>query len=213
MKILTNRISMIILAALLLLSWQGMSQENDCPKFIGSKKCKMCHKKPEVGEQFKIWSESKHAGAYEVLATEEAKKTAAALGIEDPQKSSKCLKCHATAYFFTEKHATNIAVSKKGKPRLTVEEGVGCETCHWAGSAYQKKKIMKDFDASVAAGMNPKPEESCVKCHNEESPSWDAAKYTLKDGTKTGFDFDQAFEKIKHPNPKLAAEKEKAGSK
>jgi hypothetical protein len=206
MKTFTNRVSVIVMTAFMLLAWQGMSEGNGGADFIGTKKCKMCHKKPEAGEQFKIWSESKHAQAFEVLGTDEAKKVAAERGIEDHQKSGKCLKCHSTAYFFTEEQVTNIDVSKKGEPRLTVEDAIGCESCHGAGSDYQKKKVMKDFDASVAAGMNPEPGKSCIKCHNEESPSWDAAKYTLKDGTKVGFDYDQAYETIKHPKPEAAAE-------
>ena len=209
MKTSTNRISVFMMAALVLLIWQGVPSGEECPKFVGAKKCKMCHKKKEVGEQYKIWSEARHSEAFELLASENAHKVAAKLGIDNPQKSGKCLKCHATAYFFSEELATNIAVSKKGKPRLTVEEGVGCESCHWAGSAYQKKKIMKDFDASVKAGMNPSPEKNCIKCHNDQNPTWNAEKYTLEDGTKAGFDFDQAWEKIKHPNPKLAAERAK----
>lgn len=213
MKALTNRIGIILLAALLLLVWQGVPSGKGSPKFVGAKKCKMCHNKKDKGEQYNIWSEAKHSKAYELLASEDAKKVAAQLGIEDPQKSGQCLKCHATAYFFTEEPATNIAASKKGKPKLPVEEGVSCESCHGAGSAYQKKKVMANFDASVKAGMNPSPDKSCVKCHNDQNPNWNAEKYTLKDGAKVGFDFEQAWEKIKHPNPKLAAKRAKEDSK
>ncbi|MGH8014801.1 MAG: cytochrome c family protein [Candidatus Zixiibacteriota bacterium] len=175
--------------------------------FVGANKCKICHNKAEEGAQFDIWSKVNHSQAYIRLASPEAKEAGKKLGIDDPQKSPKCLKCHSTVYNWTEQPVKNIDVKKDGSPRLSVEEGVSCESCHWAGSLYQPKKIMEDFDASVKAGMNPHPEESCVKCHNQESPSWKNDRFSLADGTKVGFDFKQAYEKIKHPNPKLEAAK------
>ena len=46
--------------------------------YIGASKCKTCHKKPEVGEQFPLWEKSKHAQAYNTLATDKAKEIAKA---------------------------------------------------------------------------------------------------------------------------------------
>ncbi|HSG99776.1 MAG TPA: cytochrome c family protein [candidate division Zixibacteria bacterium] len=169
--------------------------------FVGADKCKMCHKKEDAGAQYTIWAESKHANAFAALATDEAKAVAKKMGIEDPQKSGKCLQCHATAYNHGEALAANIEADKDGAPLLTAEEGVSCESCHGAGADYKKKKIMEDRDASIAAGMNAEPKNECVKCHNDKNPTWDPEKYTLADGSKTGFDFDQAFDKIKHPVP------------
>jgi len=183
--------------------WQSVFSGQDEIKFVGAGKCKICHNKAEDGAQFDIWSKANHSNAFEVLGTPEAKETAKKMGIEDAQKSPKCLKCHSTVYNWTEQPVKNIEMKKDGSPRLTVEEGVSCESCHWAGSLYSPKKIMEDYEASVKAGMNQNPQESCVKCHNEESPGWNKEKYTLADGTKVGFDFAQAWEKIKHPNPKL----------
>lgn len=37
--------------------------------------------------------------------------------------------------------------------------------------------------------------------HNDENPTWDPEKYTLKDGTKAGFDYEQAVKVIAHKNP------------
>lgn len=171
-------------------------------EFIGSKKCKMCHNKRATGKQYSIWKESSHAKAFDLLGTDSAKAVAAKLGIKDPQTSGKCLKCHRTVYNLTESVVSNISVRKSGKPRITVSEGVGCESCHNAGSLYQKKKIMQNLAKSIAAGMNPHPEKNCVKCHNSDNPTWNPNKYILTDSTTSGFDFDQAWEKIKHPNPK-----------
>ena len=161
--------------------------------YVGVKSCKMCHKKAEDGEQFQKWSDSAHAKAFATLASPEAKEVAAKLGIDDPQKSGKCLKCHSTAYNFGEE----LAVAE-----LPVEEGVSCESCHGAGKNYKKKETMKDRDASFAGGMvYPAKEKSCTLCHNDQSPTWKADRYTTKDGQKTGFDADQAYDKIKHDKP------------
>ncbi len=172
-------------------------------EFVGAKKCKMCHNKPKVGNQYKIWLDTKHANAFKALASDEAKKAAKKAGVKDAQKSGKCLKCHSTAYDHKETLAKNLKVKKStGKPYLTVEEGVSCESCHFAGSDFKKKKIMKDKDLAIANGLNPEPKKACLKCHNDESPFWDAARYKLADGKTTGFDFDQAWAKIKHLIPK-----------
>lgn len=214
MKTISNSTALVLTAlfGLIIVSQGVLSEEEESSttlEFVGGLKCKICHNKAESGQQFAVWSKVPHSQAYAALATPKAKEVATKLGIEDPQKSGKCLKCHSTAYFFTEQKVTNIALKKDGSPRLAVEEGVSCESCHWAGSLYQPKKVMESFEASLKAGMNPHPEESCVKCHNKDNPNWDPQKYTLKDGTKAGFDFDQAFEKIKHPNPLMAAARAK----
>lgn len=177
-------------------------------EFVGAKKCKMCHNKPKIGNQYKIWLDTKHAKAFEALASEEGMKAAKKAGIEDPQKSGKCLKCHSTAYDHKETLAKNLKVRKStGKPYLTVEEGVSCESCHFAGSDYKRKKIMKDEKLAIENGLNPEPKKMCQKCHNDESPFWDPARYKLAGGKTAGFDFDQAWEKIKHLIPKKEAAK------
>ena len=44
-------------------------------------------------------------------------------------------------------------------------------------------------------------EETCLKCHNDDSPFWDPKKYELAAGGTAGFDFDQANEEIAHMIP------------
>lgn len=129
-------------------------------KYIGAAKCKMCHNKPDKGEQFKVWSEGPHAKAMESLSAEEAK---------DPA----CLKCHSTVGHIDEGLVASIKV----------EEGVSCESCHGPGSAYKGASIMKDREESMAKGLILPVEEVCVKCHNKESPDFkgfDYAEYCAK---------------------------------
>lgn len=157
------------------------AQAADAHEYIGAKKCSLCHKKPEEGEQFRIWQESKHAKAFETLGTAEAKEAAAKLGISDPQTSGKCLKCHSTAYGFTETKVTDA---------IPVEESVSCESCHGPGKDYMKKSIMEDKQAAIENGLVIPDESTCVKCHNQESPTFKP------------FNFQERWEKIKHSIPK-----------
>jgi hypothetical protein len=171
----------------------AQAADRDASLYVGTKKCKMCHKKEEKGNQYQKWLGSSHSKAFSNLASDKAKEVAAKLGIDNPQTSGKCLKCHSTAYNWTETVQTD---------KVLVEDGVSCESCHGPGANYKKKEIMKDRAKSIAGGMVEDPrKDSCVRCHNEDNPTYDPEKYTLPDGSKTAFDVEQAFEKIKHPRP------------
>jgi hypothetical protein len=161
-------------------------------KYVGVKKCKSCHKKEAIGNQYGKWLDAKHSKAYENLASDDAKKAAAEKGIDDPQKAGECLKCHVTAYDVDPK-----LVAKK----FDITQGVQCESCHGAGKDYRKKKVMIDVEKAKAKGLIIPDEKLCVECHNDESPFWDPNKYTLANGSKAGFDFEQAKEEIAHPVP------------
>ena len=188
-----SRIVVVASLALAVAAWNAGAADRDASLYVGVKSCKMCHKKAEDGDQFTKWTESKHSHAFELLGTPEAKAAGAKVGVDDPQKSGKCLKCHSIAYNFTETVAT---------ADVPVEEGVSCEACHGPGKNYKKKEVMKDHAQAVAAGLISPAKDSCKNCHNDTSPTWKADRYTLKDGSKVGFDFEQAFEKIKHNRPK-----------
>ena len=176
-----NRLYKLLILFLAILVLQAYAQ--DTPKYVGADKCKICHKKAEDGEQFKIWSESKHASAMKTLASAEAKKIAKEKGIADPAKDTKCTKCHST-------FASVDAKMLDKKTKLTLDEGVSCESCHGPGSEYKSKKIMQDVKLAKANGLVIPDEKTCKGCHNNESP-------TFKE-----FNFAEASKKIAHPIPK-----------
>ena len=189
-----NKVFMIFSIALAVLCGSSASgQIGDPAKLVSVKKCAMCHKKDAKGNQYAKWQSMGHSKAYERLATDEAKAVGAELGIDDPQSSGACLKCHSTAYYFTEELQTT---------EVSLENGVSCQSCHGPGADYKKKSVMESREESIANGMvYPAKEKSCTLCHNDTSPTWKPDRYTLSDGTKTGFDVEQAYEKIKHERP------------
>jgi hypothetical protein len=152
--------------------------------FVGSKKCKVCHKKEDVGNQYGQWQKTAHAHAYQTLGSDKAKEKAKTLGIDDPQKSPKCLKCHITAFPVMDDLANQ---------KITLEEGVSCESCHGAGSLYKKKKTMKGIAEGkidrATVGLTKPDETVCKKCHNSDNPF------------DNGFDFETAYKEIAHERP------------
>ncbi len=174
--------TVIMLAALALIAGIAFTAAAEDNSYMGVKKCKMCHKKPLAGEQFKLWSEGAHASAFATLATEQSMEIAKGMGIDNPQEADECLKCHVTGH-----GAGDLALN------VLQENGVGCESCHGAGSAYYKKKTMKAIFAGemdgTTLGLTKITAETCTACHNEESP-------TYKE-----FDFEARVKEIAHPVP------------
>ncbi len=151
-------------------------------KYIGVKKCSMCHKSEAKGNQYGQWSGTSHAKAYERLVTPEAQETAKKAGVTgNPQEELKCLKCHVTGY------GEDSSLFDTG---FVKADGVQCEACHGAGSDYAPLSVMKDKAKSIEAGLVIPTKELCVKCHNSESPNF------------KGFNFEEYYAKINHPRPK-----------
>jgi len=173
-------------------AWAGDGGDVQQHKYVGAKKCKTCHEKKDIGDQYAWWLDSSHAKALETLASDQAKTWATERGVSDPQKADECVRCHVTAH-----GVPDTGVSRK----FDRTAGVQCESCHGAGKDYRKKKVMIDRELAVAKGLVLQNEEVCVSCHNDESPAWDAERYTRADGSKVGFDYDQAVKKIAHPVP------------
>jgi hypothetical protein len=170
--------------------------EWNADNLVKTKLCMLCHKKEEVGDQVSVWKEGPHAHAFEALKSDKAKEVAAKMGVDDPTTSGKCLKCHSTAYGFTESRVTED---------IALEEGVTCQTCHGPGKDYKSKtKHAKDPEkAKAELGLiEPTEANTCSRCHgSKDNPTHDPTRYKLKDGSTADFDFEQAWEKIKHTGP------------
>ncbi len=121
-------------------------------EYIGSKKCKMCHKGEKKGNVFEKWEQGPHVKAFESLKA------------KGEDKNPQCLECHTTGY--------NAGGFKVGDPNCADFEGVGCESCHGPGSAYKSMSIMKDKQKAMENGLIEPTEEVCKKCHNEKSPTF-----------------------------------------
>ena len=157
-------------------------------EFIGSKSCKACHSNAKMGgTAYKSWEKGPHAKAFKTLQTAEADKIAKEKGFSTKAaETDNCLSCHVTGMM--EKGA-------KFDKKFDKSEGVGCESCHGAASAYAKKHA-KDVAGAKALGMmNPsvekgEAEKQCKSCHNEKSPTY------------KGFKFKDAWKQIAHPRKK-----------
>jgi len=186
---------LVALALALVIAPYALAQEAE---FVGNSACKMCHNKKAEGAQYTVWSEKAHSKAFETLKSDESVAIAKEMGLEKlPHEAPECLKCHVTGYDVKE---------EKAPAKIKMEEGVGCESCHGASSLHvaDAKAAMKDKTIDLTKNHILPDETLCVTCHNTESPTWKEDRYEKEDGTKTGFDFEKAAEKIAHPNPKKA---------
>jgi cytochrome c553 len=198
-----RKLSILVLALAFVALWSAgaflstATADEAKHQYVGATKCKLCHKKEAGGEQYVKWQASSHAKAYETLGTEEAKKIGAKVGVENPQESDTCLRCHVTGHG---------APAELLGTKYSAEEGVTCESCHGAGGDYYKKKTMEGL---LVGKIDPKTvgfimptEETCVQCHNDKSPTF------------AGFDFEKYSAKIAHNMPaeyKAAAVKKAGG--
>ncbi len=152
--------------------------------YEGTAVCGMCHKTEKQGQQLKIWQDSQHSKAYKTLQTPEADKIAADKGFKTKAvETPECLTCHTTGT-----KADKALFGAKYK----VEEGVQCESCHGAGSAYKSMAVMKNRTDAIAKGMVVHEDKAkyCVGCHNSASPTF------------KGFKLDEMWAKIAHKVPK-----------
>ena len=119
--------------------------------FVGNDDCAVCHNKT-----FKHWEGTGHASAYETLVKAEHE--------YDPE----CVGCHVIGLNYFTGFETI-----ESTPEL---KGVGCESCHGAGSDH-KETQSKDYGRVSV--------ENCEICHNDEhSPN---------------FEFNDYWQRIKHP--------------
>lgn len=135
-------------------------------KYVGMKECARCHNTDSIGNQVKIWGESPHSKAYNILRTGPALEIAQKYGIDKPAESKQCLRCHTTS---------------GGRNTDLISEGVGCEACHGPGEGYYEFNNHASFTNRQAAylkaiklGMYPiigidhikTREKMCRRCHS-----------------------------------------------
>ncbi len=148
--------------------------------YVGTKNCRKCHIK-----EYKSWSETKMAQAFETLKPGVASERKTELGL-DPGKDyttdQECVRCHVTGYGMT-----GGFTSIEETPDLA---GVGCEMCHGPGGTYTQDGYMtlqnkeyKKADLMEVGLVNPPTEQQCLVCHNEENPIPD---YTFDFEAKKG---------------------------
>ena len=117
----------------------------DGATYIGAAKCMMCH-----ADQHKAWGEMKHSKAFDVLTPEQI-----ASGKDD--KGKTCVSCHTTGY------GQGGFESVEKSPKL---KGVGCESCHGAGSLHQKAMLAAMATDEVPEDKKISRSVGCVGCHN-----------------------------------------------
>ncbi|HEX5031031.1 MAG TPA: cytochrome c family protein [Candidatus Eisenbacteria bacterium] len=181
----------LIWAGMLVIGSYGIASAEEAAKpapiFVGVKKCKTCHNSEKGGAQYTKWTESKHSKAFEVLASEKALAIAKEKGIADPQKADECLQCHVTGHGEPAEHF--------GAGYLATD-GVGCESCHGAGSNYIKMKTMQGLrDGTIKpedVGFRMPNKETCAHCHNEKATGgqfvdWPADSAKISHGIPAGY--------------------------
>lgn len=167
------------------------AQEIVEPVYVGVRVCGTCHRGPEMGHQYSLWLLSKHAQAYAALSKPEAWKIAELSGVrEDPQESSLCMGCHATAAD-TEPWERD--------PTFFLEDGVQCERCHGAGSEYMPAEVMKNPEEAMRKGLVKPAKQDCMVCHAEKGSHVAVLQGPLKS-------IDELWEEIAHPTPPAAAQ-------
>ena len=151
------------------------------PKYVGAYACGSCHQGARMGYQLSLWRLSPHARSYAVLSTPAASAIARKMGVaEEPPLAAACLKCHVTG------GGPGAAVAST----YDLMEGVGCESCHGAGSEYSGEAVMRDHAAAAKAGLRPVTARTCNACHANAHGK--------------PFDFRAARAKIAHPTKPAA---------
>lgn len=157
---------------------------------IGSVKCGECHSLQLNGNQQAIWEYSKHSQAYKTLLTDKSTSFTSKNGLEQPQTNKLCLRCHTTQYFLEDKPV---------RSSYKIEEGVGCEACHGAGSKYSPDEIMKSWQLFREYGGSHGDEPTCIKCHSIKGNKEQKLTENICPFQTNDFVYKTDFEKIKHP--------------
>lgn len=82
-----------------------------------------------------------------------------------PEKSRSDARCTAC-------HAPEGASGAQG--------GVTCQSCHGNGQLYSLSYVMRDRELARALGLQDAGEKTCLRCHDESSPSLTRFEYARK---------------------------------
>lgn len=125
--------SIVLLAANPLFTPDSLFAENGKHMGVASCASSNCHgaTSPRRGDilqnEFTTWfKHGRHSKGWTVLLQEDAQKIGDHLGINKPEEDARCLTCHAT----------DVPEKDLRGDKYTVEDGVGCETCHGAASGW-----------------------------------------------------------------------------
>lgn len=110
--------------------------------------------------EYVVWRErDPHAKSYQTLQSTRAKQIARAIGAGEPTQAAKCLGCHSYT-------------PAKAEEAHSVEDGVSCEACHGAASAWLgvHSSGLYFYGANLEKGMYPTTDASaraelCLGCH------------------------------------------------
>jgi hypothetical protein len=183
----------LLLLPLLFVTDSAGAPQGESNRYIGAQACKNCHAGVDKGEAFDKWSKTMHAKAWETLGGDKAKELGKKAGVDEPQKSEKCLKCHVTAYGLDDK----LIKKATFKP----ESGVQCETCHGPGEKHMKTR-MKEATSKTPSPVTKEEIPAgrdvavCRTCHNDGSPSYQP------------FCMKERMAKIQHLDPRKQRSKE-----
>lgn len=184
-----------VIVFVLLLATVMVFGQAETAEYVGTKKCKICHNKAEEGAQFTKWESGPHAKALETLKSDAAKAIATKMGLKvDAASAPECLVCHVTGWGSASGYKLNVDAADVKAVKLNEDlVGVGCESCHGAGSLYKSKKTMVGIaDGSMKPedfGLTKITAETCTVCHNKKSPTF------------KGFDYAVRVKEIAHPIP------------
>lgn len=168
---LTSGLSALLLLVLSASVSAAVLPQFDNNKHLGVASCasSVCHGKgkPVDNEnvwlnEYRIWStQDRHSRAYKTLRSEDSRRIAKNLGLDNAQQAKICLDCHAD----------NLAKEKRG-PKFQIKDGVGCEACHggseqWIESHTEEGVTHED---NLAKGMYPTEDgvaraKLCLSCH------------------------------------------------
>jgi len=125
---------------------------------------------------------------YEIWEASKHAKATEAPATKGEEKNPTCLKCHSTGF-------GEGGYDPEAEDSLKFA-GVQCEACHGPGKDYKKMSIMKDREAALANGLIIPTAETCVLCHNPSHHE------------DMEFDYETAWDQIKHELPKEEPEEE-----